>query len=320
VHAEYAELADERVDRDLEHVRDDVLVGVRGHGDAHRVGALALEERRGVALGRVRREFRQHLEQFGDPDAGLGRAEADRHEVVLAQCLLERIVQLLRRDLLALLEVERHEMLVHLDDLVDDFGVRGFHGREIGGLSLRLEEAVHHGLAAVGRQVERKARLAEGLADLREHLLGARILAVDLVDNDQPAQAARLGEIHHALGHRLDAVHRAHHDHRSLDRLERDQAAAQEVGVPRSVDDVDAPALRLEPADRGVERVQQRLFLWIEVAHRRAAGERPLGPDGSGLREQGLGQQRLARAGLAHQCDVADVRGAVGHAMPPFSF
>ena len=59
-------------------------------------------------------------------------------------------------------------------------------------------------------------------------------------------------------------------------------------------------ALRLEAADGGVEGVEQGLLLRIEVADRRATGERPLGPDSAGLREQGFGQQRLARAGLAH--------------------
>ena len=313
VHAEDAHLADERVDRDLEHVREHVLRGVRRHLDPHRVGALALEERRRVALGGIRHQPREDLDQLGNARARLGGAEADRHEMILAQRLLERVVQLLRRDLLALLEVERHQLLVDLDHLVDDLGVRRLDGREIRRLAARLVEAVDDRLAAVGRQVERQAGLAEGLADVGQHLLGARLAAVDLVDDDQPAQAARLREFHHALGHRLDAVHRAHHDHRGLDRLEGAEAAAEEVGIPRGVDDVDPPPLGLEAADRRVERVEQVFLLGIEVADRRAAGQRPLGPDGPGLREQGFGQQRLARAGLAHQGDVADVRRRIGH-------
>ena len=95
VHAEDAELADERIDRDLEHVRDDVLRRIRAHGDALGRVAFALQERRRIAFGRVRREPRQHVQQLRDARAGLGRAETDRHEVVLAQRLLERIVQLL---------------------------------------------------------------------------------------------------------------------------------------------------------------------------------------------------------------------------------
>ena len=229
--------------------------------------------------------------------------------MIFAQRHLERIVQLFGRDLLALLEVERHQLLVHLDDLVDDFGVGLLGAREIRGLAFGLEEAVHHGRAAVGRQVERQARPAEGLADLEQHLLGARVTAVDLVHDDQAAQAARLCKLHHAQRHRLDAVHRAHHDHGGLDRLERGQAAAEEIRISRSVDHVHAPPLALEAADGGVQGVEQGLFLGIEVAHGRAARQGPLGLDCTGLREQGFGQKRLARACLAHEGDIANVRG-----------
>ena len=50
VHAEDAELADERIDGDLEDVGDDVLRRVRGDRDALGVIALALEKGRRVAL------------------------------------------------------------------------------------------------------------------------------------------------------------------------------------------------------------------------------------------------------------------------------
>ena len=92
-----------------------------------------------------------------------------------------------------------------------------------------------------------------------------------------------------------------------LDRLECAQRATEKVRISRRVDDVDALALRFEAADGRVERMQQGFFLRIEVADGRAARERPLGPYRTGLREQGFGQQRLARAGLAHERDVADI-------------
>ena len=139
-------------------------------GDTLGVVAFALEEGRRVALGRVRQQSQQHLGQFRDAGAGLGGAEAHRHEVILAQRLLERIVQLLGRELLALLEVERHQLFVDLDHLVDDLGVRRLDRGEVRRLAARLEEAVDDRLAAVGRQVERQAGLAEGFADLLEHL------------------------------------------------------------------------------------------------------------------------------------------------------
>lgn len=189
---------------------------------------------------------------------------------------------------------------------------------EVSRLALRLEEAINDRRAAFCRQVERQAALAESFAQFQQHLFGARVARVDLVDDDEPAQAPRPGEIHHALGHRLDTVDGAHDDHRRLDRLERAQRAAEKVGISRGVDHVDATALRLETADGGVKGVEQGFLLRIEVADRGATGERPLGPDCTGLREQGFGQQRLARAGLAHEGDIANVLGCVGHVgMPP---
>ena len=315
VHAEDAELADERVDRDLEDVREDVLRRVRA--DRHALGGLAfaLQERRRVALGRVRREARQHVEQFGDAGAGLGRAEADRHQVVLAQRLLERIVQLLGvQQFLALLEVERHQLLVDLDDLVDDLACARPRPRRnrspcrAAGRSSRRPSWPPSAGRLSGRQsLPKLSRISV------EHLLGARLAASILLTTISRHRPRALANsiMRWVIG--LDAVDGAHDDHGRLDRLERAQRAAEEVGVSRGVDHVDAPALGLEAADRGVERMQQGLFLRIEVADRGAAGERPLGPDCAGLREQGFGQQRLARAGLAHEGDIADVLGCVGH-------
>ncbi len=50
----------------------------------------------------------------------------------LAQGLLKRVVELLRRHVRALLEVQRHQALVQLDDLVDDPGVSRLDGGKIG--------------------------------------------------------------------------------------------------------------------------------------------------------------------------------------------
>ena len=99
----------------------------------------------------------------GDAGAGARRHETDRHQVPFAQRLLERRVQLLRRDL-ALLEVERHQLLVDLDHLVDQRAVRFGHRGEIG-FAVGIEEAVDDALAAVRGQVDRQAFLAERRLD-----------------------------------------------------------------------------------------------------------------------------------------------------------
>ncbi len=130
IDAENAELADERVHHDLEHVRQHVLfrIGLRMELDGGL--ALALGEQRRVALGRIRQQLGEDVEQLGDAGAILGRHEAHRNQMPLAQRFLERRVQLLGLDL-ALLQVERHQLLVDLDDLVDQRAVRIGDRREI---------------------------------------------------------------------------------------------------------------------------------------------------------------------------------------------
>ena len=86
--------------------------------------------------------------------------------------------------------------------------------------AVRLEEAVDHGIAAAGRQVERQAFRSEGLAQLLQHIRAVCVAAVDLVDHDQAAQFALARELHEALGEAVDAAGSAHHDGDRLDRLQ----------------------------------------------------------------------------------------------------
>ena len=188
VHAEDPELADERVHHDLEHVREHVLRRIGHRRELDGGIAFALREQRRIALGRIGQQPVEDLEQLGHAGAGPRRHEAHRHEVAFAQRLLERRVQLVRLDL-ALLEVERHQRLVDFDDLVDERAVRGVHRREIR-IARRVEEAVDDALAAVRRQVDRQALLAERGLDRREHGRQVDVVGVDLVDDDEAAKLA----------------------------------------------------------------------------------------------------------------------------------
>jgi hypothetical protein len=123
VDAEDAELAGIRVAGHLEHVGEHVLVLV-GLGMELPGILLADVERRWVALHGIRHQLDDDVEEFPDTGAGARRDKADRHQVTLAQRLLERVVQLLGGQLLTLLEVELHQLLVDLDDLVDQGLVR----------------------------------------------------------------------------------------------------------------------------------------------------------------------------------------------------
>src|SRR2546430_14937104 len=66
----------------------------------------------------------------------------------VAQRLFERRMQLLGSDL-ALLEIERHQRLVNLDDLVDQGAMRVGNRGEVG-FARRVEKTVDDALAAIG--------------------------------------------------------------------------------------------------------------------------------------------------------------------------
>ena len=124
VNAEQAELADEGIDRDFEHVRHDASRRIWFHFDAFGVITFALEEWRRITFSRAGHQAADDVEQFVHARTGLSGDEADRDEVTFAQRALEWIAQLLGIELLALLEIERHEVVIELDHLVDDLGVR----------------------------------------------------------------------------------------------------------------------------------------------------------------------------------------------------
>jgi hypothetical protein len=107
--------------------------------------------------------------------------------MALAEGLLKRVVELLRRQFLALFEIERHQVFVHLDDLVDDLGVGRPDGGEIRGMRVGMEEAVDDLRATFRRQVQWQAFGAEHLPHLLQYLLRLRVAAVDLVDDDEAA-------------------------------------------------------------------------------------------------------------------------------------
>ena len=206
----------------------------------------------------------------------------------LAQRLLERIVQLLGGELLALLEVERHELFIELDDLIDDLRMRRLDRGEIRRAAVGLKEAVHHAVAAAGGQIQRQAFAATRFAQLLQHVGAVGVAAVDLVDDDEPAQLALARKLHEALRERVDAVDGTDDDGDRLHRLEHRQRLAEEIRVARRVDEVDVDAVAVEAADRGVEGVLQAPLLRVEIRHRGAARQAAASTDRARLQQQRL--------------------------------
>ncbi len=269
--------------------------------------ALALREQRGIALGRIRQQLGEDIEQLGDACAILGRHEAHRNEMALAQRFLEWRMQLLGRDL-ALVQVERHQLLVDLHDLVDQRAVRIGDRRKIR-FAGRIEKTIDDALAVAGRKVDRQALLAECRADRGEDRRQVDVLGIDLVDDQQAAKSARRRPLHHSRRDHFDARRRVDDDRRGLDSIEGADRLADEVGKSGRVDDVHARVLRLEVKHRGPQRVLPAPFERLEVTDGRAALDAADRLDRSRLVQQRFDQRGLARCAVPDQRQRANVGG-----------
>ena len=266
----------------------------------------------------MREQFRGDVEQFLDAGAAARGDEAHRHQVAFAQALLERVVQFLALEAaLAEVEVVVHHRLVDLDHLVDDLLVPVGDRAEVA-VAGGLPEAVGDALAALGRQVERQHFGAEGFAQVVEQGVefGARV--VDLVDDDHPAQVARLGVLHHPARAVADAGVGIDHDRDGFHRGQRGQGGAAEIRIAGRVDQVDVDGLLagrrvVDAGDGRVDGVAALLLDRIEIGHRAAAFDRACRLDRAAGMQQGFEQDCFAGARVACEGHVADLLCGVRH-------
>ena len=123
--AKNADLAQVGIGHHLEDVGQHVFGGIRlGLERLGLVARLALVERRRITFGRVRRERGQHVQQFLDPGAGLGRGEQDGNQMPFAQRLLERRMQGGGGWIGTIFKILGEQVFIFFDDLVDERPVR----------------------------------------------------------------------------------------------------------------------------------------------------------------------------------------------------
>ncbi len=323
VDPEDAQLADEGIVDDLEHVGDHVGLRIRTCLHRFGAGAVAAPERRRVAFARVREQAFGHVQQFGHAGAGARGNEADRHQVALAQALLERIVQL-RAGQAAFAGIEEmfHDRFVDLHDLVDDLLVPFGHRPEVG-IALRLSEAIHHPATALGGQVQWQDFRAEGFAQVGQYACAVGTVVVDLVDHDGPAQIALAGAFHQPAGAVGHAGVGVDHDQRGLHGRQRRQCRATEFGIARRVDEIEVDAFAgggqvIGAGDGGIDGVAAGLLDRIVIGHGGAAFDGACRLEGAAGMQQGFEERCFAGARVACQGHVADLGCAVGHeAVPP---
>ena len=137
----------------------------------------------------------------------------------------------------------------------------------------------------------------EQLVDLVEHLVGAGVPAIDLVDDDDRRQVEGERLLQHVAGLRQRPLGGVDEQQHAVDHRQRPLDLAAEVGVAGRVDQVDLDAL---PRDRGGlgEDGDAPLALLVVGVHD-AVDHRLVGGEGAGG-----AQQRVDESGLA----VVDVR------------
>ena len=152
--------------------------------------------------------------------------------------------------------------------------------------------------------------IEEQLVHLVEHLVGAGVGAVDLVQHHHRRQVEgdRLGEHVAGLGERtLGRVDQQQH---AVDHGEAALDLAAEVGVAGGVDEVD---LHASPRDRRRlgEDGDAPLALLVARVHD-AVDQHRAGAERAGLAQDGVDQRGLAVVDVGHDGDVADGDGRHG--------
>jgi hypothetical protein len=223
-------------------------------------------------------------EQLGDAEALGGTVLADAHHGCAAHQPPARhapddqppeIVVVVERDRLEL------ERAVEIDRRRAHAAHHRF--QERAQVHARLREVEHRGALLRRRVHDREVELLvvgaevdEQVEHLVDHRLGAVARAVDLVHDEQRAQAVRERLADHEARLRHHAVDRVDHEQHRVDHREHAFHFAAEVGVAGRVDEMDAHALELDARVLGVDR-DPALALEVLVVHhalRRPAGWR----------------------------------------------
>ncbi len=306
-HAEGADPAHVRIDRDPEHVRDRMRARIGTGGERLRVrrAGAAPEELRRIGFQRRGGERRDDVQQFGNARAGAGRSEHDRDQAAVAQRLLERCVQLLFSWIGSLVQVARQQGLVVLDQAVDQRTVRAGDGVQVG-LAVLVRQELDHFASMARREVEEHAFAAEAFPDLPDHAGEVGTLCVDAVDHDHPAQAALARRAHHAFGHRTHPGARVDHHQRGVGRRQGGDRLPRKIRQARGVGQVEPMTRPFEIDQGGLHRMAELALERVVVADRVALLDASRGRQRAGRGEERLRQRGLPGPGLPHQDEVAD--------------
>ncbi len=274
----------------------------------------------------------QEVGQAVDADLAGGRADHHREHRRLGDAVVQRVLQLVERQGLALEVALEHGVVGHhdaLDQVVVDLVLERLHvvgdGLGVGhpalvdvrGVGEQVGDAPEPGLLPDG-QLQRRDAGAQPVAQLGQRGVVVGALAVELVDEHHAGDAEPGGQAPRLLGLDLDAVDGADHEHGEVGDAQRGGHVAHEVGVAGRVDEVDLVVTPLERGDRQRQRDAPLVLLGVVVAHRRAVLDPAEAVDGACPVQERLRQAGLARPAVADKGDIADVIGREPlHQAPP---
>ncbi len=150
-----------------------------------------------------------------------------------------------------------------------------------------------------------RSQLDEKIERLVDDDFGARVLSVDLVDDDDRAQVEFERFAQHEARLRHDALGGIDEQEYALNHLQHALDLAAEIGVPRRVDDVELDVAML---DRGVLGQNRDAALALERVrvHDASCDGLTLSKDAA-LFEHGIDQRRLAVIDVGDDRDVSEV-------------
>ncbi len=195
-----------------------------------------------------------------------------------------------------------------------NLGLRGLSAR-VGGVGPRLHRhEVDHAakrLLFADRELNRDDRAPEHAAQRLHGSLEARTLAIEPVEDDDSRYAELLGRRPHLFGRNLRARNGIDHDERRVCNPKRRARVAQEIGDPRSVDDVDLGLVPLGAGEAGCEGVLAGNRFFVVIRHRGAVVHPSQPVDGSGIEQQRRQQLGLARPAVADERDISEALGVI---------
>jgi hypothetical protein len=185
------------------------------------------------------------------------------------------------------------------------------------GLGLVGERPLGDALARVGvehRELEllhRRVQIDEEVVDLVEHLGGAGVLAVDLVDDHHRGEPGLERLLQHEAGLGQRPLRRIHQQQHPVHEGQGPLDLAPEVGVAGRVHDIDLHALVVDGRVLGHDR-DALLTLQVDRVHH-PLGHVLVGAEDAGLPQHGVHEGSLAVVDVSDDRDVTDI-GALRHA------